>query len=282
MIFTAFGLARSGTTALSGTLNSHPHVFCAIEAIHPSISFKNLNFPDCLLDEELVGQRKAIKNKSLINHEHRCFGNKFPRYYKYLDDLERDDLVNIGIYRENFSFAYSWNERVRVGENWPKGRTGIIGIIEQIILLISLANCDSKANSYLFSYEKLLKADEDHFLKVFSILKLDGELARESFIKDVFNRNNVNQKERTYKDVEILSANYFDIESIDKIIYENSGSPISKMPQSFFDRIEGLTLKLPKFIAEIKDVLTEDEIEYLKGESKFFSEASKQKVKLCI
>ena len=61
-------------------------------------------------------------------------------------------------------------------------------MIEQVILLISIARSKSKDNSYLFSYDKLLKSDPEHFLRVFSILGIEGELARDKFEKNIFNR----------------------------------------------------------------------------------------------
>ena len=147
MKFTAFGLARSGTTALAQLLNAHPEVFCAIEAILPDKKITNLDFPGAFLSPEFVGDKRAAKHKELITDKHKCFGNKFPRYYAYLDVIGSKDIPNFGIYREGFSFVHSWNQRVKARENWQQGRTGIIGVIEQIILLLSLVSLKNKENT---------------------------------------------------------------------------------------------------------------------------------------
>ncbi|MEP0356627.1 hypothetical protein [Paraglaciecola sp.] len=278
MKFTAFGLARSGTTALAQLLNSHPEVFCAIEAFLPDKSIADLPLPESLLEPDVVGQKRAIKHAAIITSKHKCFGNKFPRYYGYLDDVSSNCIPNIGIYREGFSFAHSWNERVRAKENWPQGRTGIIGIIEQVILLISLAKLKNTDSTYIFSYERLLRIDKEHFTEVFKLLDVDPELARNRFESQVFNRKKISEVKRTFTENEARAKDYFDIEKVDILLKNNSGISISSYSTDALDSLSLLKVKLESFIQEFSGTFSDLEVQYLKSQLPFFEHAIKEKL----
>ena len=162
--FIVFGVARSGTKTLVRALNLHPHVYCAQERFYFRADHSQITFPNSFLDpsdirhqydlNKIARVRAALAEKCDIRH----IGNKEPRYYLRLEQINRDipALKNIWIYRSPYGFMQSWNRReaarlsTRKGR-WMAGQVGLFGLLE---LLCCIDNCvRSKKDIFIFPYE---------------------------------------------------------------------------------------------------------------------------------
>lgn len=270
MDFTVFGLARSGTTALSNCINLHPNAFCANEffGAEPNKNVMDEKFPDIFINQPNTSESKMDKIRSVLAQKKhvKVYGNKYPRHYLYLDEWSGyfPKIKHIGIYREDFSFMYSWNERAN-SKSWHPGRTGAIGVIEQVALLTRVLHAKKTDAVYLFSYNRLFRDDPDHCENLFKILGLDcDELLKDQFEKKYYLLDKVFSKIRPETIPQSSARNFFNIDQVDRIFRKYSARPISDYPQSSVEELNGvLTLRLPAYLANLIPDLSLDEKKYL-------------------
>lgn len=259
-------MARSGTTAFAQAINLHPHVFCGIESIVPNYDLSNAVFPDVFFDASVCGENAARKNLKIFGEkEITKYGNKFPRYFLYLDLVSGycEDVKNFGIYREGFDFVHSWNKRVEAGKNWHPGRTGLVGILEQIMMFRSLLEVKNKNNVYLFSYNRMLKEDLDNINKFFEVLGVDASLIRDDFCRDVFNKSDVLNKERKKSYLENYAVEFFGIKKFDELFYDHSGESLDSFTDGMCCELKVMVEKSSDFLKEIGPELKEVEKEFI-------------------
>lgn len=276
MDFTIFGVARSGTTALASAINLHPKLFCSIEAFLPHKKINQFSFPDAFMDFDICGE-KSIKHKKMISEKKTIisYGNKFPRYFAYIDFISQQfpNIINIGVYREDFNIVHSWNERVKSESNWDKGRTGIVGVFEQLAFFSYLFKSENKIKTYLFSYDKLFVSDKKHSVDLYNIFENDNSEAVESFQKNVFRKGKVINKTRFKTEMERKASVFFNIKYLDDIFYKNSGRSIECSfleAENYFLSLEDKVIEFLR-LSEINFSLPE--INYLKAQNKFFKGA---------
>jgi hypothetical protein len=277
MDFTVFGLARSGTTAFSNSLNLHPQIFCANEFLgpEPGSNLDKSDFPEIFLDKR-INLPKAEDNRRILDAKKTIikYGNKYPRTYAYLDHWTDifPEIVNLGIYRENLEFMSSWNLRATNG-SWPPGRIGILGVIEQVSSWARIIDIRSKSNSFIFSYNRLFRDESRHFMRLISILELDcPPTIYDQFCRQYFSQKKIFEKPRTVDPFCDLSRSWFQLSKVDEIFYKNSGNPLSSLGADDVNFIrESVVCELPAFIEHIFPLLGTESREYLMTMRKFLS-----------
>lgn len=255
--FFIFGVARSGTTAMANALNIHDRIMCGIENFHPSEDHSKILVPDEYFNASRVGNVRAKKNKERYERTNpQIFGNKMPRYYCYLDDIQKQiNAIGLGIYRERLSFLPSWRDREREGSQWPKGRKGIAGVLEYILFLSAIYR--SKHDVTLYSFNALFYEDETAFVSMNAALGVTCEDRHvETFKLQFFQNRRVSQKTRHFSNLEKKARDALDYKTIDELVRVNSGQKISTYRKSLLPYINGAYNALSK---ELSGWLREEE-----------------------
>lgn len=265
--FTVFGVARSGTTAFANTLNQHPNIFCSIEFINPKEDHSKINCPDYFHDEN-VEQNKAKKNRTDISKksEIASWGNKFPRYYYYLNQLTNQvpKIKHLGIYRENFEHCWSWTNRANALAAWNPGRTGKMAILEQILMFQKMTLLSKPENVYLYSYSHLFSEHVDAWGSVFTTLGVKfTDQMRETIACNYLKNVNVREKTRGKTPFEMFATGIFEISRFDCLLQKHSGINFSNWKESFDKYARFTSTQLPFFLEELNLTLNSHEKEYL-------------------
>ena len=116
------GCARSGTTALTRLLNSHPDIFVGTELFRSEFSKESDEFTQNLLWTERY-RAKVTDKKGAHNNLH-YHGDKFPGYYNNYDFLfdRFSEAKVLFIFRNIFDVAQSYKARkIHPTNPWKKG-----------------------------------------------------------------------------------------------------------------------------------------------------------------
>lgn len=265
--FIVFGVARSGTTALTSTFNLHPEIFCGVECFHPALDHSELSIPDDFTNFNVVGERKAEKNKELMGNKNKSviYGNKFPRYYLHLDNVvnKTSGAIPIGIHRESLGFLPSWNDRAEVGTGWHKGRGGVAGIIEQFVFLSSIL--ESRSDCKIFSYNELFFDNLEMIEKLYASVKVSATNdVIEKYKASTFQNDAVMNKVRVYKDIEKYAIELLEVNEIDTLFRKNSGEWFSSYSSDIREVFHKSITSFYKILPDLLDGAGESGRAYIK------------------
>tara|TARA_B100002003_G_scaffold238962_1_gene257779 strand:+ start:4407 stop:5303 length:897 start_codon:yes stop_codon:yes gene_type:complete len=254
--FFVFGVARSGTTALTNAFNLHPDVFCGVECFHPALDHSKLDIPVDFTNLDIVGERKANINSELMakKESSSIFGNKFPRYYLHVDNVvgKSSGAAPIGIHRESLGFIPSWNDRAEVGTGWNKGRGGVAGIIEQFIFFSAILK--ARSDFKIFSYDELFFNDLGMIEKVYA--SVDAPILSEVIEKyktTTFQNKAVMNKVRIFSDVEKFALEKLKLDEIDLLFKMNSGEYFSSYSEKIKKAFDISLLSFYDILPELLD-----------------------------
>lgn len=116
------GCARSGTTALTRLLNSHPDIFIGTELFRTEFLSGTDSFDKNLLNSKKFRSKLGEKNQLPVSFQY--IGDKFPSYYSNYDLLfqQFDQVKVVFIFRNIFDVAQSYKARKLHPTNpWKKG-----------------------------------------------------------------------------------------------------------------------------------------------------------------
>lgn len=258
--FIVFGVARSGTKTLVRALNLHPHVYCAQERFYFRADHSQITFPNSFLDSSIIGDRydlekitrirEALAEKSDIRH----VGNKLPRYYYRLEQINRDipALKNIWIYRSPYGFMQSWNRRevnrlsTRKGR-WRAGQVGLFGLLE---LLCCIDNCVRlKKEIFIFPYEQGLNRSPKPITRALEFLGADPGLHdRATFETRYLNRRRNPPHRLPLKSYENEILDTLRMRELDQIMEQARGSMVSELAVPLRDYLQSIAGVLPRAV----------------------------------
>jgi len=159
-IFIAYGVPRSGTTALAKLLNTHPSVFCGIERFPIDHLSRDLLTPAGVLDRS-IPTAHYDRNLEYLRHKPQivAFGDKTPRYYFSSRRLDKEipELKRIVIVRELADVMSSWQARADNPDDraWHRGQHGLFALLDHLVLVDSLGALKQPSNCFLCSYAGL-------------------------------------------------------------------------------------------------------------------------------
>ena len=153
--FIVFGLARSGTTALTNLIRANQRIFCGAEFFTPRMDHSLIDVPKAFFDEEARLEKagnvpqnirvsmEVLRSRSPESIE--IYGNKWPLYSHFVDRImsETGAPKAIMTYRNYRSCARSYRRRSEnPHDGWPEGRRGFFAGVELIHVLKILARTE--------------------------------------------------------------------------------------------------------------------------------------------
>ncbi len=155
--FIAFGLARSGTTALTNLIRANRSIFCGAEFFTPRMDHSKIAVPQAFFEEEArlekegrIPQHIRVSMEVLRSRdpdEVALYGNKWPLYTHFFERImsETEAPRAIMTYRDYRSCARSYRRRSQdPKDSWPRGRRGFFAGFELIHTLKMLAQTEHR------------------------------------------------------------------------------------------------------------------------------------------
>ena len=258
--FIVFGVARSGTKTLVRALNLHPHVYCAQERFYFRADHSQITFPNSFLDssdirnrydlDKITRVRAALAEKRDIRH----IGNKDPRYYFRLEQINKDipALKNIWIYRSPYGFMQSWNRReatrlsTRKGR-WPAGQVGLFGLLE---LLCCIDNCVRLKNDiFIFPYEHGLNRSSEPITQALDFLgAAPGLHDLVTFEARYLNKRREAPHRLPLQSYEKEILDTLRVRDLDQIMEQTRGSMVSEVAVPLRDYLQSIAGVLPRAV----------------------------------
>lgn len=174
--FIVFGLARSGTTALTNLIRANRRLYCGAEFFTPRQDHSRIDVPKAFFDEEARLERDGKVPQNIrvsMDILHRrdpaeivLYGNKWPLYSHFFDRVmsELDHPKAILAYRDYRACARSYERRSQdPNDGWPAGRRSIFAGLELIHILKMLAQSTHK--NTLIVPQKLLANNPEKTLE---------------------------------------------------------------------------------------------------------------------
>jgi hypothetical protein len=135
--FLLIGAARSGTTAFTQALNSHPDIFCAPELLGITDGHRRIAFPETFERQlSLIPQNMRADLAELLMRKRATatvIGSKNPIYNLVLHQLlkRQPDLKLVFMYRRPEEVLQSWNRRAADPDDssWHRGQRGAFGVL---------------------------------------------------------------------------------------------------------------------------------------------------------
>ncbi len=251
--FIAFGVPRSGTTALGRSFNLHPDIFCGVERFNCLIDPNKIYFPNSFRNPAFQCNPKNLKstnaNLTLKGDGVALAGDKSPRYYCNLDQWAalKQPPKFVAIYRSPYEFLDSWRRRAAgAGDNWSKEQVGLFGLWETFALLHNSLNF---ADDTLFvPYDAMFFKNPDVVRRV--IAHVGGDPARynhEQFLKELFNQQHRTRSRPKLPDDEVRLLEAAAVDRLDKIMLVNDAFVIGERRQE----IEKYLSSVPANLAEL-------------------------------
>ncbi len=144
--FIVFGLARSGTSALTHLLCANKNIFCGMEFFPPRVDHSKLAMPGAFesraksiqkggqkLPPHIEKSLQALAGKEAAQIQ--AYGSKLPLYTHYLDRVmaEIESEKAIMCYRDPRACARSYDRRAALpNDPWPAGRVGFFAAVEMM------------------------------------------------------------------------------------------------------------------------------------------------------
>lgn len=154
--FLVFGVPRSGTTFLAHLLNSHPEVFCGLEAFPPHKLDVDMLSPNEFISGAYTDAARNDAAKTLVGKSASlvAIGDKYPRSYfnqdAYRPNLER--AVGIVVIRDPGEVFASFDQRAQNPEDdWHPGMRWPVAYLEHLALfdfISTLSDCALWAVGY--------------------------------------------------------------------------------------------------------------------------------------
>ncbi|MDA7429611.1 hypothetical protein PGB28_14165 [Primorskyibacter aestuariivivens] len=153
--FIVFGLARSGTTALTNLIRANQRIFCGAEFFTPRMDHSKIDVPKAFFDEEARLEKagnvpqnirvsmEVLRSRSPDTIE--IYGNKWPLYSHFFDRIMSETGARKAImtYRNYRACARSYRRRSEdPNDVWPDGRRGVFAGVEMMHVLKILARTE--------------------------------------------------------------------------------------------------------------------------------------------
>ena len=253
--FIVFGVARSGTRALSAVLNLHPKIYCAHERFDYRVDHAAITYPDTFVEsagmrdrhqlDKLAATRREIAAKSGVV----AAGNKSPGYGYALTGVNDrvPALKNIWIYRSPSGFMQSWNRKEANHRKlrWSAGRVGMFGLLD---LLLYVEACTSlNKDIFVFPYDDGLNRGPHAAQKAIRFLGLDPtEFDRLTFKRRYLKRYRDDDTRQPLAPHEDEALATLEIDELDAILGQPSGFVLdSSTKVRLHDYLDRIRPRLP-------------------------------------
>ena len=173
------GCGRSGTSALTTLLGSHPDIclgmeryanlvspdnFCLDKSYFEADRFSELR-PDDTFYNDLQCFHKWCPNIDQKIKNSKIVGDKRPEYYMVFDKLSEafDKPLFIHIIRNYLDVSFSWEERAKITRDWPEKRDAIASINHwNIANQKALEACKMSRSILIVDYENVFSDTIQH------------------------------------------------------------------------------------------------------------------------
>lgn len=190
--FYLLGVARSGTSILTITMNLHPDIFCGMERFNVYQSPKSIRFPESFLDESIRGNpiglemaKEAISNLNSSELQAQLVGDKLPR--KLYAPSHIKDMKKICIYRPHKDVAKSWDVFANGNKSfWNQHRSAFTSFLDLMVFFMTVTQNEQPI---LVDYNSVYWGDFRSELEpaIAHIGALPERYPFDTFEKDLFN-----------------------------------------------------------------------------------------------
>lgn len=247
--FIAFGVPRSGTSALAYALNLHPDILCGVERFRYKTEPRSIVFPQSFRDPThfCAPNKLEVTNKYLnLKGDNVSFaGDKNPRYYCCLDKWKfvTPPVKKIAIYRSPYHYLPSWRRRAEARRNWPPEQIGAFGIFELFALL--RACLDHGEDTLFIPYDACFFDNPDTINAAVRHIGADPpRYDHETFVRRLFARSPQAPERPKLTDDEAALLDAARVEAIDAILLRKDAFFIGECRVEIEDYMANVTPRL--------------------------------------
>ena len=192
------GVPRSGTTALTTLLNSHPQIAIGMERykyyVRPKKIYKIV--PEAFIENNFFGfdntQTNILPERNkrwkefyddlrsrFSNPSLRYVGDKYPHYYQFLPELAKriPQTKFLFIYRDIFRVSSSFNVRAKKpNDQWPLENDYRLAVKlwnEALDKILKYLSSDQENSLFFVCYEDIFSGDKEMLNNIFNFVNLD-------------------------------------------------------------------------------------------------------------